>query len=201
MASTPAHANDRKPENPRRGGAASGGVARVKPGGFLAIGPFGWLVARVGGRVMGTRDVHLFSTLGRARRLFATWLVYSGMMMPFGVLSRRDSEMIILRVAHLRGCEYEWNHHTHLGRRAGIDDAMRARIAEGPDSGWGPRERAMLVAAEQIVALRSVDDAAWTALAEHLSPRKLVGFVQLVCQYDGLATGIGVLRIQPDIPR
>ena len=54
-------------------------------------------------------------------------------MMPFGKLSRKDTEMIIIRVAHLRSCDYEMDHHRKLGKRAGLDNAAIGRIIEGPD--------------------------------------------------------------------
>ena len=83
------HSTDSHPRDPAR--------PRIRPGGFRELGPVGWAVNRVGARVTGSRDVHLFATLGRARRLFPAWLAYSGMMMPFGVLDRRTTELVILR--------------------------------------------------------------------------------------------------------
>ena len=43
--------------------------------------------------------------------------------MPGGRLPRIDTELVILRVAVVRGSDYELNHHTQLGRRAGLSDA------------------------------------------------------------------------------
>lgn len=172
---------------------------RVPPGGLRELGPLGWAAARLGARVTGSRDVHLFSTLGHARRLFPAWLAYSGMMMPFGVLDRRDTELVILRVAHLRGSAYERAHHERIGARVGLDRDEIARTTLDPaTAGWTDRRRALLSAVDEIVTTRDVGDAAWSALATHLDESELVGFVQLVAQYDGLATSLQVLRVQPD---
>ena len=42
---------------------------------------------------------NIFTTLGQHPRLFRAWLRYSAHLMPFGELSRRDTELVILRVA------------------------------------------------------------------------------------------------------
>lgn len=175
---------------------------RIRPGGFRELGPVGWAVNRVGARVTGSRDVHLFATLGHARRLFPAWLAYSGMMMPFGVLDRRTTELVILRVAHLRGSAYERAHHERIGARVGLDHDEIARTLHDPaDAGWTDRLGAVLRAVDELVRTRDVADDTWAGLATHLTAAQLVALVQLVTQYDGLATSIHTLRIQPDQQR
>ena len=88
--------------------------------------------------------------------------------MPFGKLSRKDTEMIIIRVAHLRSCDYEMDHHRKLGKRAGLDNAAIGRIIEGPDAGWGDRERSLLLAVDEIVGSHDVTDETWAGLTRHL---------------------------------
>jgi alkylhydroperoxidase family enzyme len=175
---------------------------RIRPGGFRELGPVGWAVNRLGARVTGSRDVHLFATLGHARRLFPAWLAYSGMMMPFGVLDRRTTELVILRVAHLRGSVYERAHHERIGARVGLDDDEIARtLADPAAADWTDRLRAVLTAVDELVRTKDIADDTWAALAAHLDESELVGLVQLVAQYDGLATSLHALRIQPDRPR
>ncbi|EFV92654.1 alkylhydroperoxidase like protein [Dietzia cinnamea P4] len=182
--------------------APAAGPARIRPGGFRELGPFGWAVNRIGARVTGSRDVHLFATLGRARRLFPAWLAYSGMMMPFGILDRRTTELVILRVAHLRGSAYERAHHERIGARVGLDDDEIARTTRDPASaGWPDRLEVLLTAVDELVHAKDVSDETWAALSEYLTPGELVALVQLVTQYDGLATSLQTLRIQPDRPR
>ncbi|WP_314038381.1 carboxymuconolactone decarboxylase family protein [Dietzia sp. CH92] len=175
---------------------------RISPGGFRDLGPFGWAVNRIGARVTGSRDVHLFATLGHARRLFPAWLAYSGMMMPFGILDRRTTELVILRVAHLRGSVYERAHHERIGARVGLDDDDIARTTRDPaTAGWPNRLEVLMRAVDELVLTKDISDEAWAALADQLSRGELVALVQLVTQYDGLATSLQALRIQPDRPR
>ena len=175
---------------------------RIAPGGRAEVGRLTWTLARVAGRATGTRPPHLFLTLGRHRRLFRGWLRFAGRLMPRGRLPRRDTELVILRVAHLRGCAYEWEHHVRIGRRAGIGPADLARVADGPGAaGWSARERAILAAVDELHATGDLGDAAWDPLRGHLDDRDLIELVLLAGHYELLATAITTLRIQPDRPR
>lgn len=171
---------------------------RVSPGHLRELGPINWVIVRAMSLATGTDNAHIFATLGRSKGLFRGWLHYSSRMMPFGELSRRETEMIIIRVAHLRGCDYELDHHRRLGAKAGIDDAQFARILEGPEAGWGDRQVALLRAADELVTSHDITDDTWSALRRHLSERQAVAFVLLVGQYDMLATTISTLRVQRD---
>lgn len=196
------HSSARSDSAPSAGGGPVAGGARIRPGGFRELGPFGWAINRIGARVTGSRDVHLFATLGRARRLFPAWLAYSGMMMPFGILDRRTTELVILRVAHLRGSVYERAHHERIGARVGLDDDEIARTTRHPASaGWPDRLEVLLTAVDELVHTKDVSDETWAALSGYMYPGELVALVQLVAQYDGLATSLQALRIQPDRPR
>lgn len=180
---------------------ASAQVPRIRPGGFRELGPFGWAVNRLGARVTGSRDVNLFATLGHARRLFPAWLAYSGMMMPFGVLDRRTTELVILRVAHLRGSAYERAHHERIGAGVGLDDDEITRTTADPaTAGWPDRLRVLLTAVDELVQTKDISADTWAKLSSHLGSAELVGLVQLVTQYDGLATSLHALRVQPDRP-
>jgi AhpD family alkylhydroperoxidase len=122
--------------------------------------------------------------------------------MPGGKLPRRDTELVILRVAHLRGCRYEFDHHVRLGRRAGLDDEDLRRVVEGPAAdGWTPREAALLAAVDELHEDGDLGDESWDALRGHLDERRLIELVFLVGHYEMLATAIAALRIQPDAPR
>lgn len=172
---------------------------RVTPGSGLELSPLAWLAAKIGSTAMGTDDVRLFSTLGRVRRLFPAWLLYSGMMMPFGAIPRKETELVILRVAHLRGSTYERRHHEHLGARVGLSAEQIERTTHDLDSAqWPERTAAMLRVADEIVGNRDVSDATWQRAAQHLHERELVALCMLVSQYDGLATTLHVLRVQND---
>ena len=161
-----------------------------------------WVFAAVAGRVTGTRPPNLFLTLARHRPLFWGWLMFAGRLMPGGRLRRRESELCILRVAHLRDCRYEFEHHVRLGRRAGVTEADVERLVAGPG-------RARLVAARgghagrgRRAARRRRTSATrpGTRLRAHLDEREAIELCMLAGHYQMLATVIAALRIQPDSP-
>jgi AhpD family alkylhydroperoxidase len=175
---------------------------RIAPGGRADIGVFAWGFAQLAGRVAHTNPPNLFLTMGRQHKLFRGWLRFAGRLMPGGSLPRRDTELVILQVAHLRGCAYEFEHHVRLGKRAGVTSDDLERVTAGPDAdGWSARERALVRAVEQLVRDRDLDDCTWSTLREHLDESEVVEFVLLVGHYDMLATFLLTLRVEPDRAR
>lgn len=175
---------------------------RIAPGGARDISRLAWLIAQGGGIQARTGPLTLFLTLGRNRKLFRAWLRFAGRLMPGGSLPRKDTELVILRVARLRNCEYEYHHHVRIGRRAGLSREEIERVAAGADApGWSPRQRALLAAAEALHSSGDMDDATWAALREHLDDSGCIEFCMLVGHYEMLATTIATLRIQPEPPR
>lgn len=174
---------------------------RIPPGGRRDVGLPVWLLARLAGRVTRTEPPAVFLVLGRHRRLFRGWLHFAGRLMPGGRLPRRETELVILRVAHLAGSDYEHAHHARLGRRAGLSDADVARVAEGPSAtGWAVRERLLLEVADELHATRDLADPTWTRLRHELDEETCIELLMLVGHYEMLATTLSVLRLAPDRP-
>lgn len=172
---------------------------RIAPGSRRDVGVLNHAVCWVSGRATGTNPPNLFTTLARHRALFRGWLWYSSKLMPFGRFSRRETELLILRIAHLRESAYEFDHHVRLGRRAGVGPDDVARVRAGPDAdGWSTRESVMLRAIDELSASRDIGDATWSRLREILGDRECIELVMLSGQYESLATAIATLRIQPD---
>jgi AhpD family alkylhydroperoxidase len=172
---------------------------RIAPGARKDLGIVSWTIAQVAGRVTGGNPPNLFLTLGRHPGLFRGWLRFAGRLMPRGKLPRRETELVILRVAHVRDCRYEHDHHVKLGRRAGLTDSEIARVEDGSDAdGWSPREQVILAATDELLATGDVTDETWSRLSGALDTRQLIELVMLVGHYEMLAKAINTIRIQPD---
>jgi AhpD family alkylhydroperoxidase len=176
-------------------------TARIPAGTRAHTGTVNALIARVMGVTGGTDGPpQLFTTLGRHRRLFRPWLRFAGRLMPGGKLPRSDAELVILRVATLCDCAYEWAHHERIGRTAGLseDDIRRARDGAGAP-GWTERQAAILAAVDELHATRSLGDAAWQRLrAAGLSDTELIELPMLTGHYEMLAMTLNALRVPPD---
>lgn len=174
---------------------------RIAPGSRRQIGPVNAAIAWVIGRATGGRPPHIFTTLARHRGLFRRWLWFAGGLMPGGKLPRRDSELVILRVAHNSACDYEWGHHERLGQRAGLSAAEVERVRSGPDAaGWSARQRLLLRACDEMHAEGEIGDALWTELAAELDERLLIELCLLIGHYEMLAMTLKSLRVQPEAP-
>lgn len=167
--------------------------------GLRDLGVANWLVCKVIALRQHVPRAHLFTTLGQHRRLMWSWLPFGGVLMRGGKLPNRDTELVILRVGHLRDSQYELQHHRRMGRAVGLDDATQALIFEGPGAdGLTDRQHVLLTAVDELVTTRTLSDATWTELATHLDRPRLIEFVMLTSQYDALAATLSALRVPLD---
>ena len=180
----------------------SGAAPRIAPGTRKELGLPIWVFTRLAGRATRTAPPAICTTLGRGRGLFWGWLHFAGRLMPGGKLPRRETELVILRVASVRGCDYEFEHHVRLGRRAGVTaaDVERVRAGSAAD-GWTGQERLLMTVTEEVLETRDLSDATWSALRAAYDERTVIELLLLVGHYDMLATTLMTLRLQPDPPR
>jgi alkylhydroperoxidase family enzyme len=175
---------------------------RIAPGTAQQIGRVNALIATVIGRTMGsTAPPRIFTTLSRHRRLYRPWLRFAGALMPGGKLPRVDSELVILRVAHNCGSEYEWRHHERMGEMAGLSAAQVQSAAAADatsETGYNERQRLLLRAADELHEERDISDELWSGLSARFSDTELIELCMLIGHYEMLAMTLNALRVQPD---
>jgi alkylhydroperoxidase family enzyme len=172
---------------------------RIEPGSRRDIGIVPTVIAAAAGRVTGSGPPHLFTTLARHRRLFLPWLWFAGMLMPRGRLPRRDTELVILRVAHNTRCEYEWRHHERIADTVGFGPDDVARVREGPEAqGFSERQSLLLEATDELHSSRDISEELWDSLRRSLSDVELIELCMLVGHYEMLAMTLNALRVEPD---
>jgi 4-carboxymuconolactone decarboxylase len=134
------------------------------------------------------KGLNVLGTLARHPELARAFHTFNGHILFGTTLSARQRELLVLRVATLRRCEYEWVQHLVLARDAGLSDDEVARAAEGPDAeGWEPLEAALLRAVDELLADGAVADATWAVLADGLDRQQLMDVVFTVGAYDVVA--------------
>ena len=143
------------------------------------------LPRREQGRPKGLNALGTFAHYPALARAFHT---FNGHVLFATTLTVRHRELVVLRVAHLRKCEYEWAQHVVQGRDAGLTDDEIGRVADGPEApGWDPRDGAILAAVDQLIADARIGDATWAELARHLDQQQLMDLVFTVGAYEVLA--------------
>jgi AhpD family alkylhydroperoxidase len=175
---------------------------RITPGSRAQIGWVNFAITRVLGLATGTKAPNVFTTLARRPAMFRAWLRFAGTLMPRGELPRADTELVILRVAHNTGCDYEWRHHERIGRRAGLSADQIERVRQGGEApGWSPRQQAILRAVDELHADRALSDPVWEQLrAGGLSDEDLIELCMLAGHYEMLAMTLNSARVAPDEP-
>ena len=176
---------------------AQAGEPRIAPARPRELRPLARTVAEFADRVTGSGPPNIFTTLGRHPRLFRAWLRYSAHLMPFGQLPRRDTELVVLRVAWQCRSAYEWHQHVSIALRVGLTPDEVAGVADAcPASRFTERQQALLAVSDELIAQRGLSDATWSAVQACLSDREAIELCLLVGHYQGLASAIGGLRIQ-----
>jgi alkylhydroperoxidase family enzyme len=174
-----------------------GGQPRIAPVRPRQLRPLARIVAEIGGGVTSGGPPNIFTTLGQHPRLFRAWLRYSAHLMPFGLLPRRDTELVILRVAWQCRSAYEWHQHVPIALRSGLTRDEVAGIARGPaTAGFTPRQQTLLSVTDDLVARRALSETTWIAVRENFDRRETIELCLLVGHYQGLASAIGGLGIQ-----
>ena len=174
---------------------------RIPPGGRRELGLLNWGIARLGARTIRAPHMHLFEVLGQHRLLFLSFLPYSHVLLNMGKLSKRDKELVILRVGHLRESEYELQQHRRLARSRGVDATLQDKIFAGPTApGLTDRQRALLSAVDEFVLNRDLSDDTFANLSSHLTREQVIEFCALAGHYDTIAAILATLRVPMDFP-
>jgi AhpD family alkylhydroperoxidase len=177
---------------------------RIGPASREELGFLNTLLVRIAGRVAKTTaPPNLFTTMARNRRMFRLWLLFAGTLMPRGGLPRRDTELVILRVSHRTGAEYEAVHHRPMGRAAGLTAEQIEAIAGDDVFGgpFSPRQALLIRAVDELHDEDAISEETFAALRGDLSDRDIVEFCMLAGHYSMLAGLINSLRIASDVHR
>ncbi len=171
---------------------------RVPPGRREDVGLLNTGILKVLGLATGG-PLNVFTTLARHPSLFRRWLIFAGALMPGGKLKRADSELVILRVAHNCGSDYELTQHERIAKTAGLSDEEIAR-AGGDPAEWPHHQSLLLRTADALHADRDVPDELWAELVAEFDEQRRIELLMLVGHYEMLAMTLNALRVESDPP-
>ncbi len=145
------------------------------------------------------KGLNVLGTLARYPALAQAYHTFNGHVLFATTLSTRQRELLVLRVASVRRCDYEWRQHVVLAGDAGIDADEIAAVATGRDApSWSPLERALVSSVDELLADAAVSDTTWAVLAAELDEHQLMDLVFTVGAYDQLAMAMKSFGIQLD---
>ncbi|HUH68920.1 MAG TPA: carboxymuconolactone decarboxylase family protein [Mycobacterium sp.] len=142
---------------------------------------------------------NLLATLVHHPKLTRAFLRFSGYLLFSSTLPPRVREQVILRVAHRRGCTYEWTHHVALAKKAGLSDADIAAIRSGDAT--DEFDRAVLGAVDELDEKTNLSDATWAVLGERLDERQRMDLIFTVGGYTTVAMALNTLGVEVEQER
>jgi alkylhydroperoxidase family enzyme len=84
-------------------------------------------------------------------------------------LDARLRELVIMRIAWLTACCYEWTQHWRVARDLGVEDADLLGVRDWEQHAtFGPAERAVLAATDETVRDGVMSDATWAECSDAL---------------------------------
>jgi alkylhydroperoxidase family enzyme len=145
------------------------------------------------------KGLNALGTLAQHPQLTMAFNTFNGHILFTSTITPRQRELLVLRVATLRECAYEWEQHRVLALDNGLDEAEVERIAAGPEApGWAPLDRAMLLAVDELIGAGAVSDATWRSLATELDQQQLMDLVFTVGAYEILAMAFRSFGVELD---
>jgi alkylhydroperoxidase family enzyme len=145
------------------------------------------------------KGLNILGTMARHPALATAFHTFNGHILYATSLSTRQRELLVLRVATVRRCEYEWLQHTVVAGDVGIDADTLTRVQRGPEAdGWDPLDRAMVLAVDELLSDAWVSDATWARLAVELDQQQLMDLVFTVGAYDLVAMAMRSFGVEVD---
>ncbi len=155
-----------------------------------------------GGAPPRTKPLHILTVMAHHPTFLGPFIEWATALAQHGLLTRREQEILALRVAlHCRS-EFEWGHHVVYARAAGMTEEDIDRVVAGADApGWSESEQALVRAVDELTsAAFDIGDDTWAVLRAHYDDARLTEIPFVVGQYTMLsmfANGLGVV-LEPD---
>ena len=113
-------------------------------------------------------------------------------MLWHGALDPRLRELVIMRIGWLTACDYEWTQHWRVASGLGVSAYDLLGVRNWREyNGFGPTERAVLAATDDVVRDGAVSTESWAACERELHGKRTV-LIELV-------TAIGAWRMVASI--
>lgn len=146
--------------------------------------------------------LNVFKMLANAETLFPSWARLGGAILGKMKLSPKLRELVILRIARISDCEYEWTQHVPIGKAVGVTDAQVEALLAGRDDDpcFDESERLVLRATDESTRDVRLSQATFDALLVRFDRREIVEILMTAGFYRALATVLESTAVDPDPP-
>lgn len=145
------------------------------------------------------KALKVLGTMAHHPALAQAYFTLNGHLLRATTLTERQRELLVLRVAAVRKCGYEWAQHLFVARDAGLTDEEIGRIAYGPDAPfWSEFEAALLRSVDELIVEGAISRSTWQTLAAELGTQQLLDLIFTVGSYDTLAAMMSSLELGID---
>lgn len=156
-------------------------------------------VAKTFGR---TEIPNVFKLLAINQDIFWRWLFFASRLMPYGQLTHRERELIILRVAWLSRSRYEWGQHIEIGqKKAKLTDQDIIKITKGAEKFQGTKEQLLLKSCDEFIEEKVISSNTWSSLTKYYNNKLIIEINMLIGHYQmlaGILNSAG-LQLEPTI--
>lgn len=121
------------------------------------------------------------------------------LLQPGRVLDPKYRELAILRAGIVGECKFEYSQHMKVGRMVGLPDEKLNAI-----KGWATSDkfdaagRAVMVAADELVARNLIEDATFAALKHHFSDAQIMELVFVIATWRMHGIVVRALHLEYD---
>jgi 4-carboxymuconolactone decarboxylase len=151
-----------------------------------------------GGGPARTNPLHILTVMAHHPTFLGPFIEWATALAQRGLLTRREHEILALRVAVNCRSEFEYGHHVVYARAAGMSEDDIDRVVAGPDApGWSDVERTLVRAADELTSASfDISEPTWDVLRSHYDDARLTEIPFVVGQYTMLsmfANSLGVV--------
>jgi 4-carboxymuconolactone decarboxylase len=135
--------------------------------------------------------------LAHAPQVFQAWVDMAYALREQPTTPCHVRELVILRVLHVVGGDYELAQHTSMALSCGLTAEQVEAVRHWRDTDvFDGRQRTLLAYADELVSAEGVGDATFAALGEHLDEQEIVELTLTGAFYAAAATVTKALSVQ-----
>ncbi|HVN88425.1 MAG TPA: carboxymuconolactone decarboxylase family protein [Candidatus Binataceae bacterium] len=121
------------------------------------------------------------------------------LLQPGRVLEPKYRELAILRAGIVGDCKFEYSQHMKVGRMVGLpEEKLNAIKGWATSDKFDAAERAVMAAADELVARNLIEDATFAALKSHFSDEQILELVFVIATWRMHGIIVRALHLEYD---